>query len=69
MFSINGTIAHEMEHFRRQTAHDRSVHGPMKVDLPVGGKKLRHYAQCHIDTMKSILKKGFYSQVKTKEYL
>ena len=59
------TIPHEIEHYRRQTAHDRGgAHDPIKIDLPIGGDKMRDYGPCAQDIMKSIIAYGnFYDEL------
>ncbi len=64
-YSPNGTIAHELEHFRRDNEHG-GAHSEILADLPVGGQKVRHFGQCQSDTMKSILNNGFYSTLVAK---
>lgn len=65
-YSPNGTIAHELEHFRRDNDHG-GAHSEILADLPVGGQKVRHFGQCQSDTMKSILNNKFYSTLVNKK--
>lgn len=58
-----GTIAHEMEHFRRNSSHSQNHHGNDTINLPEGGYKERTFEQCHADTMKSLLQMNFYNQI------
>jgi hypothetical protein len=63
-YGPDGTMAHELEHFRRHDDHRKGgSHSEARVDLPVGGNKIRHFGQCHADTMKSILQHNFYQRV------
>jgi hypothetical protein len=59
------TIPHEIEHYRRQTGHDRGgAHDSIKIYLPVGGDKMREYGPCAQDIMKSIIVYGnFYDDL------
>jgi len=58
-----GTIAHELEHYRRNESHAGNAHGNAVINLPEGGHKERNFQKCHADTMKSILQIKFYEQV------
>lgn len=67
VFSPRGTLAHEVEHFRRHSSHKvRGVHSNILVDLPEGGLKIRSYDECCADTMISILKSNFYVRLRNR---
>lgn len=67
-FMPKGTIAHEMEHFRSRDDHSKGSHSDITMNLPYGGQKKRIFMMQHVDTMMSLVQKGFYDLVR-KEWL